>query len=75
MKEQERLVAKAEADMAERSVKEEGILVIRGASVFGFDTWYGKRTVTFALLLLGRIRWWLLFIMKATLLSVRLVRK
>ena len=43
MKEQERLVAKAEADMAERSVKEEGILVIRGASVFGFDTWYGKK--------------------------------
>ena len=43
VKEQERLVAKAEADMAERSVKEEGILVIRGASVFGFDTWYGKK--------------------------------
>ena len=43
VKEQERLVAKAEADMAERSVKEEGILVIRGASVFGFDSWYGKR--------------------------------
>ena len=36
-------LAKAEADMAERSVKEEGILVIRGASVFGFDTWYGKK--------------------------------
>mgnify|MGYP000766176818 FL=1 len=43
VKEQERLVAKAEADMAERSVKEEGILVIRGASVCGFDTWYGKK--------------------------------
>ena len=36
-------MAKAKADMAERSVKEEGILVIRGASVFGFDTWYGKK--------------------------------
>ena len=36
-------MGKAEADRAERSLKEEGILVIRGASVFGFDAWYGKR--------------------------------
>lgn len=75
VKEQERLVAKAEADMAERSVKEEGILVIRGAACLVSIPGTVKRTVTFALLLLGRIRWWLLFIMKATLLSARLVRK
>ncbi len=43
VKEQERLLAKAETDMLERGVKEEGILVIRGANVFGFDTWYGKK--------------------------------
>ena len=43
VQEQERLIAKAEADMVERGHKESGILVIRGASVFGFDTWYQKK--------------------------------
>ena len=43
VKEQERLVSKAQADLAERGVKEDGILVIKGATVFGFDSWYGRQ--------------------------------